>query len=599
MNTAKKIEFAPLPQGFSPRTLPEIMKLAKKITDDRALVYENGNRPFFMETERLIIRRFTSEDGRAVQELAIDRSTSSMKDFDEQWPTDLESCIGVANYFAGEDIYFAACLKPSMQLIGFIAYNTVDDDGILDLGHVWHTAYQDDVLDTEALSLMTQYAFEKLGVSGVCARNALDCKEQIAPLLSLGMEITETGIGSFVNDENGNPIEFTGCETLIMRDRWESMNPKGYSPKTKPDIISMIEKARENGIQYPQQYSIAPKGKTAKYSGAGWPHSNAFPAMFAAIALFYGKENRLNEKGEQINDDIQYRVQGTLSTEAYGASYSELFEGDNLKNCLGLYGIKTHVIDASDMARDEVRDILCTAVSSDITVILEPKEYKYMHFVFGYAEEGKVIYGCPFLDGDDGKNSSYSFKKYAKHRNRTHDIRRIILLSDDGEKLEAADVYKASLEYGRKMMLSEQKPPSSKMDFMQLRGGGVSLYDEWISLLEKDNEINSDKFYMEFPVFPHFIILYENRIHFCEFLRECVKVYGEQPCLMRLIEKCDFIRDAAVEGAQIGFENEYSDPAHLAMTNNERRNLLIDILEKCRSAETEVIALLKEASEVL
>lgn len=36
MNTAKKVEFENLPQDFSPHTLPEILKLAKKIKCDAA-----------------------------------------------------------------------------------------------------------------------------------------------------------------------------------------------------------------------------------------------------------------------------------------------------------------------------------------------------------------------------------------------------------------------------------------------------------------------------------------------------------------------------------------------------------------------------------
>ena len=246
MNAVKKLEIEKLPQEYSPSTLPEILKLAKKITGDHALIYERMNKPFFMETDRLIIRRFTADDVEAVLALSLNRMNSSMKNYDEQWPTDLEGCKGAAAYFSSEDKYFAACLKPSMELIGFIAYNSVTDDGVLDLGHVWHTAYQDNSLDTEALSLMTQYAFEKLGVNGVSAGNPLDCEEQIAPLKAIGMEVVEIREkASFVKDENGNPIEFTGCKMLITREQWMANNPESYSPKNKPDILNIMDNARQ------------------------------------------------------------------------------------------------------------------------------------------------------------------------------------------------------------------------------------------------------------------------------------------------------------------------------------------------------------------
>ncbi|MDR1630668.1 MAG: GNAT family N-acetyltransferase [Oscillospiraceae bacterium] len=246
MNTVKKLEIEMLPQDYSPSSLPEILKLMKKIKGDAAFVYERLNKPFFMETDRLIIRRFTLDDTEAVLALSRNRMSSSMKNFDIQWPTDKKGCKDATAYFAGEDIYYAVCLKPSMKLIGFIAYNSVNDDGILDLGHVWHTAYQNNNLDAEALSLMTQYAFEKLGVGGVSAGNPLNCKEQIAPLKTIGMKIIEIREKvSFVNDKNGNPIEFTGVKMLITREQWEANNTESYSPKNKPEILSMAEKAAE------------------------------------------------------------------------------------------------------------------------------------------------------------------------------------------------------------------------------------------------------------------------------------------------------------------------------------------------------------------
>ncbi|MDR0861422.1 MAG: GNAT family N-acetyltransferase [Oscillospiraceae bacterium] len=120
MNTVKKIAFESLPQSFSPNTLPEILKLAKAITGNAALVYERQSKPFFMETDRLIVRHFMAEDGKAFFALAIDRMNSPMQPFDEQWPTDLESCKGATEYLAGEDGIFAVCLKPSMKLIGTV-----------------------------------------------------------------------------------------------------------------------------------------------------------------------------------------------------------------------------------------------------------------------------------------------------------------------------------------------------------------------------------------------------------------------------------------------------------------------------------------------
>ncbi len=371
--------------------------------------------------------------------------------------------------------------------------------------------------------------------------------------------------------------------------------PESYTPKNKPEILNMMESVKGNKLSYPPQYRIKQKSKTAAYTGAGWPHSNAYPAMFAAVSLFYGKEPRLNEKCEQINDDLHYRIQGALSTEAYGIQYSELFEGNHLQNCLGLYGIKPQVIDCSDWSEPQVRDFVCATVANDKTVIIEPKEYKDMHFVFGYGENGKTLYCCPFLDGDDKKNCSFNFQKYYKRKNRTAHLNRLIVLEETSEELNLKEVYRQSLNQALEMM----SKPSTSMDFMKLRGAGIGIYDAWIELLQQANAENSDVYYMNFPVFPQFIILYENRLHFYEFLKVCAETYGEIPELIALIKKCEEVQTLAFEDAEIGFHRENGDPKYHTITNNERRNLLIGVLEKCRDIDREVIALLQKVCEVL
>ena len=137
------------------------------------------------------------------------------------------------------------------------------------------------------------------------------------------------------------------------------------------------------------------------------------------------------------------------------------------------------------------------------------------------------------------------------------------------------------------------------MDYPKLIGAGTGIYDAWIALLQQANAENSEKYYMEFPVFPQFIILYENRIHLCEFLKEYAKLFGESPDLMGAIEKCEEVQRLVFEDAEIGFHRENGDPKYHSMTNNERRNLLIGILEKCRINDQEIIILLQKVCEAL
>ena len=140
---------------------------------------------------------------------------------------------------------------------------------------------------------------------------------------------------------------------------------------------------------------------------------------------------------------------------------------------------------------------------------------------------------------------------------------------------------------------------SSRMDFPKLIGAGTGIYDAWIALLQQANAKNSDVYYMNFPVFPQFIILYENRIHLCEFLKECEKLFGGNPGLMNAIEKCEEVRRLVFEDAEYGFHRVGGKPEYQAMTNNERRKLLIGILEKCRIIDQEIVMILQNVCEVL
>ncbi|MDF2936351.1 MAG: hypothetical protein K0Q90_1724 [Paenibacillaceae bacterium] len=223
MSAIRRLYFAELPQDYSPRQLPEIIRLAGELKEQEAVVYRQGEaKPVLFETERLVIRRFVHGDAPAVQELAIDRHHSDMRDKDHPWPTDEKGCKEAADWFSRQENMWAVCLKRDCRLIGMVTFNTVDERNMVDLGHVWHTGYWNAGLDTEALSLMVRYAFEVVGADGVFAHNPLDCAPQIAPLLELGMEVAETSQGFFAKDEKGDPVYFTGCKLVLERERWNA-----------------------------------------------------------------------------------------------------------------------------------------------------------------------------------------------------------------------------------------------------------------------------------------------------------------------------------------------------------------------------------------
>jgi hypothetical protein len=156
---------------------------------------------------------------------------------------------------------------------------------------------------------------------------------------------------------------------------------------------------------------------------------------------------------------------------------------------------------------------------------------------------------------------------------------------------ESNTLKKASPDYlcgNERQAAPSVKELPGEMDFSRLRGAGTGIYDAWITLLTQANENNSESFYMEFPVFPQFIILYERFIHLNGFFRELARVQGETHSFTQAMEICGELEALAEEAAQISFKNAHSRPEILAMTNNERRGLLMEILRQCREKEREM-----------
>ena len=173
-----------------------------------------------LETERLVIRRFTQDDWAEVQKLAIDKESSEAAKYDYRWPTAEDGCKGAADYFATNGCFWAVCPKENDRIIGLLSFNNIEDDGRLDLGHLFHRDFARDDLDTEALRCIIDHAFAVLDVECIVCRNAVDWTVQLAPLKKLGLRMKGEGKASFREDEDGNPIEFMGCEMEITRDEW-------------------------------------------------------------------------------------------------------------------------------------------------------------------------------------------------------------------------------------------------------------------------------------------------------------------------------------------------------------------------------------------
>jgi AraC-like DNA-binding protein/RimJ/RimL family protein N-acetyltransferase len=181
------------------------------------------------ETERLVIRNFKYDDWKAIQALAINKESSRYARYDVTWPTTDNGCKETAKFLAGNDSFWAVCLKENGLLIGLIAYNGIDENRTLDIGHLFHTDYMSEEITTEALRRMVQYAFDELEISRITTHNAADWKGQIEPLRRLGMKKTGEITDTFSADSDKTSFKFNTYILGITRKEWENLNKPSAS----------------------------------------------------------------------------------------------------------------------------------------------------------------------------------------------------------------------------------------------------------------------------------------------------------------------------------------------------------------------------------
>ena len=178
-----------------------------------------------IETERLIIRRFEPDDWQDVQKIAISNESSAFAGCDHAWPTDEAGIKNAVDYFSKENQFWAVEAKEDAKVVCFINFNYMDDEQTLDIGHVINSEYLGRDYDYEALKALYNYAFLQLGAQRIQAVWAYKDQDKLAPLLKLGMKVTQTWTADQLRPgPDGAVLQFEACRLSVTKEEWLS-NP--------------------------------------------------------------------------------------------------------------------------------------------------------------------------------------------------------------------------------------------------------------------------------------------------------------------------------------------------------------------------------------
>jgi RimJ/RimL family protein N-acetyltransferase len=161
-----------------------------------------------IETERLQIRNFTTDDWQALQDVIIHYQASDSAKYEPPWPTSDKEVQDIAKWFAAGDDYLCVCLKATATIIGLLAIERRNDheEPVRNLGYVFDPAYRGHGYALEGCRAIMSYVFEKLGAVAIHTGTHPVNEASVRLLTKLGLKRINQG------------------EFVLSREEWQALD---------------------------------------------------------------------------------------------------------------------------------------------------------------------------------------------------------------------------------------------------------------------------------------------------------------------------------------------------------------------------------------
>ena len=331
---------------------------------------------------------------------------------------------------------------------------------------------------------------------------------------------------------------------------------------------------RNMGFDY--EFLVKPRLPVADYTGPEWPKSISFASLLTALKLFFGLEQRRDGKNRQINDDEEYILQAAITSICFGYSYAP---DEYIHDSFLIYGLDYEIHSKADYPQEEFISLARKQIEHGYPVIIIPKEYTDTVFAVGFSDNGQVLKGLGFLDGDDQKNAGISFERLSQYAGWYKADCDMMIVKPSYEKLPLAKACVNALLRGIKLLSNDSLCGEDKM-----QGHGMVIYRNWCDLLRKENQRNADQIDC---VFPHAFIHHENKLRTRQFFELCISIIPDidKELMTLAINQYNDIISSATQIAAIAHRRDSFSRESL----KEKRNHIIEMLR--RSSEQEELAL--------